>query len=111
MAKIEETVRGDFDAILNRLESAVMNGSMSASCEDGSDYTNGDFRCAVRVYERYSYSGGNRVSMTLVLAGAEGEYHLTVITAGGSQGMFFKINTWGEESFLDTIRDAVNSLS
>lgn len=111
MAKIEETVRGDFDAILNTLESAVMNGSVSASCEDGSDYQNGDFRCAVRVYERYSYSGGNRVSMALVLAGTDGEYHLTAITSGGSQAMFFKINTWGEEGFLDTIRDAVNSLT
>lgn len=110
MAKIEETIHGDFDSILNTLENAVMNGSMSASCEDGSDYENGAFRCAVRVYERYSYSGGNRVSMTLVLAGADGEYQLTAITSGGSQGMFFKINTWGEEGFLDTIRDAVDSL-
>ena len=105
MAKIEETVRGDFDAILNRLESAVMNGSMSASCEDGSDYQDGDFRCAVRVYERYSYSGGNRVSMALVLAGTDGEYHLTAITSGGSQAMFFKVNTLGEESFLDKLRE------
>lgn len=111
MAKIEQAVHGDFDSILNTLESAVMNGSMSASCEDGSDYENGPFRCAVRVYERYSYSGGNRVSMVLVLSGAEGTYYLTAITSGGSQGMFFKVNTWGEESFLDTIRDAVDSLS
>lgn len=111
MAKIEETVFGDFDMILDTLETAVMEGSMSASCEDGSDYQSGNFRCSVRVYERYSYSGGNRVSMALVLAGADGEYHLTAITSGGSQGMFFKINTWGEESFLDTIQEAVNSLT
>lgn len=111
MAKIEETVFGDFDMILDTLETAVMEGSMSASCEDGSDYQSGNFRCSVRVYERYSYSGGNRVSMALVLAGADREYHLTAITSGGSQGMFFKINTWGEENFLDTIQEAVNSLT
>ncbi len=110
MAKIEETIHGDFDSILDTLEKAVMNGSMSASCEDGSDYENGTFRCAVRVYERYSYSGGNRVSMALVLAGTDGDYQLTAITSGGSQGLFFKINTWGEENFLDTIRDAVDNL-
>ena len=98
MAKLEKTIRGNFDMILQTLENAVLQGSMSASYEDGSDFSQGDFRCSVRVYERYSYSGGN------------GEYHLTAITSGGSQGMFFKINRWGEDSFLDTIADAVERL-
>lgn len=111
MAKIEKTIQGDFETILDTLDTAVMEGSMSASYEDGSDYQNGEFRCAVRVYERYSYSGGNRVSMSLVLAGTDGEYQLTAITSGGSQGTFFKLNTWGEESFLDTIQEAVDSLT
>lgn len=110
MAKLEKTVRGDFDWILRKLHNAVMNGSMSASYEDGSNYEAGEFRCAVRVYERYSYTGGNRVSMSLTLAGGNGEYHLTAITSGGSQAMFFKINTWGEEAFLDTISEAIRDL-
>ena len=32
------------------------------------------------------------------------------MTAGGSQAMFFKINTWGEEAFLDTLLDIVDKL-
>ena len=28
---------------------------------------------------------------------------LSAITAGGSQAVFFKINTWGEEAFLDKL--------
>ena len=34
---------------------------------------------------------------------------LIVLTAksGGSQAVFFKMNTFGEESFLDCVRDAV----
>ena len=83
---------------------------MSASYEDGSDYSQGDFRCAVRVYERYSWTGGNRVSMSLTLAGANGSYFLTAITSGGSQGTFFKLNTFGEEAFLETIAGAINDL-
>lgn len=110
MAKLEKTIRGNFDMILQTLENAVLQGSMSASYEDGSDFSQGDFRCSVRVYERYSYSGGNRVSMAVTLAGGNGEYHLTAITSGGSQGMFFKINRWGEDSFLDTIADVVERL-
>ena len=126
MAKYEKVVYGDFDWILERLDKAVMSGSTSASYEDGSSFTQGDFRCEVRVYERYSWTGGNRVSMAMTLAGSGGEYFLSVITSGGSQGggeyflsvitsggsqgMFFKVNTLGEESFLETIAEVVDSL-
>ena len=110
MAKYERAFSGDFDSALSRLEQAVLNGSASASYEDGSDYRSGDFRCAVRVYERYSWSGGNRVSMSMTLAGRGQDLFLTAITSGGSQAMFFKVNTWGEEAFLDTIQAVADSL-
>lgn len=110
MAKYTKQVQGDFDAILEHLHQAVLGGSMSASFEDGSDYSQEDFRCAVRVYERYSWTGGNRVSLTLTLAGGKGSYFLTAITAGGSQGTFFKFNTLGEEAFLETIAGAIEEL-
>ena len=110
MAKYEKVVYGDFDSILEKLNDAVMSGSTSASYEDGSDFSQGDFRCAVRIYERYSWTGGNRVSMSLTLAGSDGEYFLSAITSGGNQGMFFKMNTMGEEAFLETIAEVVDSL-
>ena len=110
MAKYECTITGDFDSVLRRLHDGVMNGSASASYEDGSDYRSGDFRCAVRVYERYSWSGGNRVSLSVTLFGVGDELMLSAITAGGSQAMFFKVNTWGEEAFLDSIRETLERL-
>lgn len=110
MAKYEKQVHGDFDEILNRLHEAVISGSTTASYEDGSDFAQGDFRCAVRVYERYSWTGANRVSMTLTLTGSNDEYFLSVITSGGSQALFTKINTIGEESFLETIISTVDAL-
>lgn len=60
MAKFERTITGDFDDVLDWLHRGVLEGSSSASYEDGSDYTVGDVRCAVRVYGRYSWSGGGR---------------------------------------------------
>ena len=107
MAKYEREFCGDFDAALAKIHDAVMNGSYSASYEDGSDYGNGDFRCAVRVYERYSAMGGNRVSLNITLFGGDGEYRLSAITSGGSQAMLFKINTFGEEAFLEKLEEAV----
>ncbi len=110
MAKLERTIYGDFDEVLDKLHDGVMNGSATASYEEGSDYEHGDLRCAVRVYERYSYMGGNRVSLNMTLVGRGEELFLSAITAGGSQALLFKVNTWGEEAFLDTIRELVNSL-
>ena len=94
MAKLEQTFYGDFDDLLNRIEEGIQRGSSSASLED------------VRVFERYSWSGGNRVSMNVTLFQAgNGPIQLSAITSGGSQAMFFKVNTLGEESFLDKLRE------
>jgi len=110
MAKLERVLTGDFDNVLSRLEDAVLNGSMSATLEDSASFTIGAARVAVRMYERYSALGGNRVAMCLTLAGAGDQLRLTAITAGGSQAMFFKVNTWGEEAFLDTLAGAVDRM-
>ena len=105
-----KNITGNFHHILNTLHNSVMQGSLSASFEDASDYSCGDFRCAVRVYERYSWLGSNRVSLALTLAGRDGEYFLSAITSGGSQAVFFKVNTFGENAFLSAIREAAEQL-
>lgn len=69
MAKYETTLTGNFDAVLRSLEEGIMNGSFTASYEDASDCRMGAVRCAVRVYERYSALGSNRVSMAVTLVG------------------------------------------
>jgi hypothetical protein len=35
--------------------------------------------------------------------GTDGIIHLSAITSGCSQAMFFKINTFGEEAFLEKL--------
>ena len=103
MAKLERTLSGDFDSILRKIEDGVLGGSISATLEDSCDWHAADSRCSVRVYERYSYMGGNRVSMNVTLYQTGGAIRLCAITAGGSQATFFKINTIGEEAFLETL--------
>ena len=108
MAKLEQVLNGDFGQILKTIENGILNGSMSASLEDSSDMFDGDARCSVRVFERYSYSGGNRVSLSVTLfQNGNDAIHLSAITTGGSQAMFFKINTFGEEAFLDKLRELI----
>lgn len=106
MAIFEKTIRNQkFDRLLHRLEKDIPDSSWSAELEAGSDFQEGDARCSVRVFERYSMAGSNRLSLTLTMfQNGEGPIRLSAITAGGSQAVFFKINTIGEESFLDDVK-------
>lgn len=103
MAKYEKQLLGNFDAFLDYLFDGIMNGSMSASYEDGSDWTGNGVRVAVRVFERYSFMGSNRVSLNITLVGSGSGLFLSAVTSGGSQAVFWKVNTLGEGSFLDQV--------
>lgn len=107
MAKYERRLTASFDEVLDFCERAITGASMSASYEDGSDVSLAHVRVAVRVYERYSMFGSNRVSLNLTLVGEDDDLYLTAITAGGSEAVLFKVNTLGEKSFLDTLVSAV----
>lgn len=110
MAKLERSINENFDQLLLNIESGILNSSMSASLEESSDFRSGSARCSVRVFERYSYTGGNRVSMSVTLFqnGEDDPVQLSAITAGGNQAVFFKINTWGEEAFLDKLSEVLD---
>ena len=104
MGKIERIIQRDCRQLLAVIETAIDNGSASASLEEASDFHDGDARCSVRVFERYSWTGGNRVSLSVTLfQNGDGPVHLSAIATGGSQAMFFKVNTWGEEAFLEKL--------
>ena len=106
MAKLERYLKGDFDRILSQIEKGILHGSVSATLEDSSDFCGGDARCAVRVFERYSFLGNNRVSLSVTLfQSGDDVIHLSAITSGGSQALFFKINTFGEEAFLEKLEE------
>ena len=111
MAKLERILHGDFYSVVNTVTQGIQDSSVSATLEDMSDFVGGDSKCSVRVFERYSYMGGNRVSMNVTFFQHKyGEIHLSAITSGGSQAMFFKINTWGEESFLDKLVEILSEM-
>ena len=109
---IEKTIRNkNFDKLLRKLEQEIPDSSWSADLEAGSDFKEGDARCSVRVFERYSMIGGNRLSLTLTLfQNGDSPIRLSAITAGGSQAVFFKVNTLGEESFLDDVKNLLEEI-
>ena len=52
MAMLERTLTGNFDQVLRTLDQAILNGSMSASYEDGTDEMWVDIPCSMRLYAR-----------------------------------------------------------
>ena len=112
MAILEKTIRNqNFDTLLRRLEKAIPDSSWSAELEAGSDFKDGEARCSVRVFERYSMAGGNRLSLSLTLfQNGEGPIRLSAITAGGSQAMYFKMNTLGEKAFLSDLKEMLEEI-
>ena len=109
MAKLETTLNGDFDDILQTIESGILNGSFSATLEEQSDIRSEDTRVSVRAFERYSMIGGNRLGLTVVLfEKAGGPVFLTAVTTGGSSAVIWKINHFGEDAFLDRLADVLS---
>ncbi len=107
MAKFEYTFAGDFTHFLAYLSRSVLEGSVSASAEGSSDFATADTRVAVRVFERYSMLGNNRVSLNVTVVGVRDVVHVVAITSGGSQAALWKVNTFGEESFLEKAKAAI----
>ena len=107
MAKLETTLHGNFSEILRAIDSAVLDSSFTASLEEESRFQSSMGRCVLRIYERYSALGGNQVSLCVLLLETAQCIRFSAITSGGSQAMFLKLNTVGEEAFLDTLSAAV----
>ncbi|MED9822377.1 MAG: DUF6054 family protein [Christensenellales bacterium] len=109
MAKIEKQLWNDFDDLLGEIQKQVLDGSMTATLEDYSDFVSDHARCSVRVFERYSALGDNRASLSVTLfQEKDGPVHVSAIASGGSGAMLFKINRLGEDAFLDTLRPVLD---
>ncbi|WP_460598237.1 DUF6054 family protein [Faecalibacterium taiwanense] len=51
------------------------------------------------------------MSLTLTMfQNADSPIRLSAITAGGSQAVFFKVNTLGEESFLNDVKNLLEEI-
>ena len=65
MAKLEQHLTGDFGQIVEFIHGELQKQSVSLSLEEVSKNTVCGKRIELRVYERFSYAGGNRASLTV----------------------------------------------
>lgn|GEM_PF-511028 len=107
VALSEHRIPGDVDQFIAHLDRHITGSSVTAQLEARSDRTIGDARMVVQVYERYSATGGNRLSLVISVLAAGGQMEVCAIASGGSTGMFWKLNTFGEQAFLQKAVDAI----
>jgi hypothetical protein len=55
--------------------------------------------------------GGNRVSLCISILSVGNKLALSVVTAGGSEAMFFKLNRLGKEAFLSRAVRAIEAFA
>ncbi|QIK57129.1 hypothetical protein G7059_04335 [Erysipelothrix sp. HDW6A] len=111
MAKYIYKTTGDYQSFLNVLDNSIRSMSISMSFEDSYNYHDGTVNVSTRVYERYSYFGKNRLSLTVTIVGNGEDIEVAAITAGGSEAVFFKINTVGENNLLYKFKSTLESLT
>lgn len=100
---------GALSDFLTHVDAQITGSSVTARLEAEADRIIGDARMVVRVYERYSATGGNRLTLTIAALAADGQLEVSAMTSGGSTGLFWKINVFGEEAFLERAVDAITS--
>ena len=102
---------GSADALAAHLDSTIARGSISASTEHSSELSIGDARVVLRTYERYSVTGSNRVTLSVTILAVGDRLEVALTTSGGSEALFFKINTFGESAFMDKAVEAIDSFA
>ncbi|MEP9365346.1 DUF6054 family protein [Nocardioides sp. CN2-186] len=109
MAHHEQRMTGDLDALILHLDREIVGGSVTAKHEVRINHQIGDARMVVSVWERYSAMGSNRLSLNVSVLAVGEDLSVSVVTAGGSEAMFWKLNTFGEDAFLQKGVDALAS--
>ncbi len=109
MAKYRSVIHGDIAHFIDYLDSKLYANSMSLSKEEEMCAEVNDVKVVMLVYERYSYSGGNRLSLNITLVADGDDIHVLAASSGGSNGVFFKFNTWGEDNFIGVLADIVDA--
>ena len=93
MATTTRTVTGTLSEVVAFIDRSVMDQSTSASKEAAVDLETQGGGVSVRGYERYSWTGSNRVGMTVTCV-QDGPYvRVAGISLGVIQAALFNVNT------------------
>lgn len=110
MAKFEKTIIGEFETVVNRLENDIGNSGISMKLIDESNYTMGNSKIAVRVYDKYFMRNGNRASLSLTIVGFGSNIFISAIGAGGGSGVFLSFSLGAEDELVEIVQKSIEQI-
>jgi hypothetical protein len=110
MAKYEKTIIGQFEEVVNYLENDISKSGISMKLVDESNYTIGDTKIAVRVYDKYFMRNGNRASLSLTVVGNNSNIFISAIGAGGGQGVIFNFSLGAEDDMVAIVEKSIEQM-
>ncbi|MCY6957770.1 DUF6054 family protein [Clostridium brassicae] len=110
MAKFEQSITGEFEDVLRHLENDISNSGVSMNLEDESNYSYGDTKIVVRVYDKYFMRNGNRASLSLTIVGHGMDIFISAIGAGGGQGVIFNFSLGAEYDMVDIVKESIKRI-
>lgn len=110
MAKYENIITGKFEEVLRHLENDISNSGMTMNLVDKSNYSHGDTKIAVRVYDKYFMRNGNRASLSLTVVGHGMNIFISAIGAGGGKGMIFNFSLGAEDEMVAIVEESIERI-
>lgn len=110
MAKYEKTIVGQFEEVVKHLENDISNSGVTMNIVDEGNYTIGDTRIAVRVYDKYFMRNGNRASLSLTVVGSNSNIFISAIGAGGGSGIFFNYSLGAESEMVEIVQKSIEQM-
>lgn len=110
MAKYEKSIIGKFDDVVKKLENDISNSGISMKLVDESNYSIGEAKIAVRVYDKYFMRNGNRASLSLTVVGNNSDIFISAIGAGGGQGIFLNFSLGAEGEMVGIVQQSIEQM-
>lgn len=96
-----------FLKFVKSLPDLVKSYSTSATHEETRLVKSDETYVQIDMFERYSMFSDSRVALGVTTIYKNGKIDITAMSAGGSRAIFFKMDTVGENNFLDGFKNVV----
>lgn len=110
MAKFEKIISGIFENVVSQLQDDISNSGITMNLVDESNYTLGDTKIAVRVYDKYFMRNGNRASLSLTVVGHGDHIYISAIGAGGGSGIIFNFSLGAEDDMVAIVQASIERM-
>lgn len=106
MGKFVTQIQGNIDEFTRYMEQAMLREKLFSEIRHQFRTKINGVRCCVQTFERYSFRGGNWLTMNVTSLEYAGMLKIVVMVSGGSNNVLFKYWSFGVESEARVLEEA-----